>query len=66
MRTCQRERLVRFFSFRPRNERERACKRASLAARSFDLRPQRKPLVCFKTFSLFLWAVVPRLTLGMA
>ena len=63
--TLQRVRKFLFFSFRPRKERDSAWRSASLAARSFDFLPQRKPLVRFKSFSLFLWAIVPLLTLGI-
>lgn len=58
-------RAVRFFSLRPRNLRRSPCKSASFAARSFDLRPQRKPFVSFKSFSRFLCADTPRFTRGM-
>ena len=39
------------FFLRPRNARDQACSSASLAARSFDLRPHLKPLVALRIFS---------------
>ena len=63
--TLQSRRAVRFFSLRPRNAWLHAWSNASFAARSFDLRPQRKPFVYFKILWRCFVAPTPRFTLGM-
>ena len=63
--TVQRRRKTRFFSFLPWNALLQACSTASFAARSLFFLPHRYPFVVLSSFSLFLFALVPRFTRGI-